>query len=674
MSRKSILILNPSPRESERLSSFIRHLRPVVAAAAPAEIPSIAAAAEIDAALVDAGFAGAPGLEKALGRDVPVIVTGSDEAAVERAAAAWPSVYYVDTFVARPGDAGGLELVRAVERALEDGRFRSEAEALRRSLALQEAKTRDIFAEVQEIKGLINLNLFREVERRVAIEAKYVSYQKERERLEVLLRKIYAAEDVRSLLDLVPDIRDIVQASSMTVYMIEENDVIGRYLRPLVWESAFLNHSDFTRFIAPLDAQDFAAAAARYGRAVNVVDPAADPRMAKRYTDHLKHPPRSLLAVPIMHDRTVIGVVEVYDKTSEAKKGNGGFTRDDQQILQSLSEHMAIAMIKLNLIQYDALTGLLRPDPFFEKVLQKVNVSGHRRQEEGIPALVMGDVDWFKNYNDRNGQEAGNKVLRELAQVLKMSIREEDLLCRYGGEEFLIFFPGVKGLEAASHLTERIRKNVADHYFEFQEFQPGHNLTMSFGITIFPGRPGERAVPMTRADLKQLAGEADLALAEAKGKRRPEFRTLEGPEPAEGKNRVAVYEREEILQRVRPEAEKPRERPSRERRKHERHAVSTVLVFHEESGYRVAKTVNISLGGARIITDTKLCAAKTMDVILVLGETASSLRGDVIYSEKAETEPPIFYSGLRFHDLKYRDVKELEAYLAQFPGKGPAEG
>ena len=94
--------------------------------------------------------------------------------------------------------------------------------------------------------------------------------------------------------------------------------------------------------------------------------------------------------------------------------------------------------------------------------------------------MVMGDVDWFKHYNDRNGQEAGNRLLRELAAVLKSSIREDDLLCRYGGEEFLFFLAGVNNIEEATLLTERIRKTVEDHYFDYRGIpappQPDHEL------------------------------------------------------------------------------------------------------------------------------------------------------------------------------------------------------
>jgi len=202
---------------------------------------------------------------------------------------------------------------------------------------------------MQEIKGLINANFLLEIEKRIAIETKYVWFQKERQRVEAILRKIYASDDVGSLLDMVPDIRDIVRASSATVYIIETNELLGRYLKPLVWDNAYPSHAEFAKYIALWDSQDFAASVARYGQGINTTDLAFDRRLTKRYAEFLRSPLKSLLAVPIMHDRKVIGVVEVYNKTVEGKPSPEGFSREDQQILQGLSEHMAIAMMKLNL-------------------------------------------------------------------------------------------------------------------------------------------------------------------------------------------------------------------------------------------------------------------------------------------------------------------------------------
>jgi diguanylate cyclase (GGDEF)-like protein len=665
MSQKSILILHPSPAEIDRLSKLAMMFGPVAAWTDAENLASRLGSMPLGVAVIDAGLARYPVFRDILRPTTAVILTGPDENALRQAVEEWPPAFYVDLFVSVPDTPRDRFLMRALERALDHARLKTEAEELRRSLAQQETKLRDVYAEIQEIKGLINANFLMEIEKRIAIETKYIWFQKERQRIEAILRKIYASDDVSSLLDIVPDIRDIVKASSATVYIIEENELIGRYLKPLVWDNAYLSHADFSKYIALWDSQDFAATVARYGQGINTTELAFDRRMTKRYTEFLRAPLKSLLAVPIMHSRKVIGVVEVYNKTVQGKASAEGFNREDQQIVQGISEHMAIAMMKLNLIQYDALTGLLRPEPFFEKVLQKVNALGKRRREEGGLAIVMGDVDWFKDYNDRNGHEAGNRLLRELAHVLKLSIREEDLLCRYGGEEFLFCLTGVKGQEDAAALTDRIRKNVEDHYFEFQEFQPRNSLTMSFGVTAFPRQEADSLPAMTKADLKRLASEADLALAEAKGKRRPGLKVREGEDAALNKNRVSIYAEDMNGERGKAEPQ-----PVPERRKFERFKASTLLMVRENGAFKVAKTVNISLGGARVISDIKLPLAKTVDTILVLGDKANLVRSDVIYSEKLDNEPSFFYSGLRFRDLTYKDIKGLEEYLLQHKRKG----
>jgi diguanylate cyclase (GGDEF)-like protein len=669
MSQGQILILNPFPEEADRLSKVAAAFGSVTALADLQNLPEKIAGLSPSAAVIECSMARSPLLRDLIGPATALVLTGTDADSLRQAAEEWPPAFSVDLFLLSPGVPQDRFFTRAMERALENARQRAEAEALRKSTADQEAKLRDVYAEIREIKGLINSNFLLEIEKRIAIEAKYVWFQKERQRIETILRKIYAADDVSSLLDILPDIRDVVKAASATVYIIEGSEASGRYLKPLVWDNAYLSHADFSTYIAPWDAQDFAATAARYGQGINVSDLAQDRRMSKRYAEFMRTPLRNLLAVPIMHNRKVIGVVEVYNKMDQGKIPAEGFSRQDQQILQGISEHMAIAMTKLNLIQYDALTGLLRPDPFVEKVLQKVNALGKRRSEEGGFALVMGDVDWFKNYNDRNGHEAGNRLLRELAHVLKLSIREEDLLCRYGGEEFLFFLRGAQDVHEAFLLTERIRRNVEDHYFEFQEYQPQNNLTMSFGVTVFPKRRTEHPLSLTREDLKKLASEADLAMAEAKGKRRPGLKLPEETEHAPAKNRVSSYAAREGEGPKNAELRPPQERSLRERRKHERMNASTVMMIKENDAFRVAKTINISLGGVRVVSDARLPPAQTMETILVLGDRAAPIKTCVVYSEKPEGDSPFFYSGLKFKDLSHADIRALEDYLVRFRSK-----
>ena len=664
MTRKRILISNPSSSEAERLLRLARKYGSAASEAGMEKALTEIESGTVSVAVLDAGLVLSSPPRNRIGPSVAVLLTGADPASLERAGGEFPEGVYVDGCVTSPENPREQLLTRALARACDHARLKAESDGLKLALRHNEAKVRDVCREILEIKSLLNTNFIREVEKRLDIEAKYVWSQKERLRVEAVLRKIYGADDVNSLLDIVPDIRDIVQASSVTVYIVEESDTLGRYLKPLVWDNAFLTHSEFSKYVAPLDSQDFAASVARFGHEVNIPALGFDKRLSRRYQSFLKAPLKSLLSVPLKHDDKVIGVVEVYNKTVAGKHDPEGFNRDDQRILQGLSEHMAIAMTKLDLIQYDALTGLLRPEPFFEKVLQKVNALGKRRREEGSMALVMGDVDWFKNYNDRNGQEAGNRLLRELAGVLKISIREEDLLCRYGGEEFLVFLTGVKNREEAAQLTERIRKNVEDSYFEFQEFQPRNNLTMSFGVTVFPKKAGEH--PLSKTDLKRLAGEADLALAEAKGKRRPDLRSPAPGAAAAAKNRVCTYRWEKDDDVTTGPAPPAPALPFREKRRHERIPVSTVLMFRENGGFKVAHTINISLGGVRIVSDTRLPPAKTLETIIVLEDKANIIRSDVIYSEKAEGETPLYYSGLRFRDLDPNEIHGLEGYLSHF--------
>jgi len=663
MIQKRIVVVHPSPAEAERLARLAQKYGPVTVRTGPEAALADFAEGGVAAAVVDVVFAASANLRAMVRPPTGVLITGADEAELTGAIEGWPPALDVDFCRTSPAAPREIPFLRALGRVVEIARLKSEAADLRRSLGLQEVKVKDVLGEISEIKGLLNTGFLHEVEKRLAIEARYVGSQKERRRFESILRRIYGADDVSSLLDIVPDIRDIVQAASVSVYLLEENEVIGRYLKPLVWDNTFLIHSDFSRYIAPLESPDFAASVARFGHDINIASLAYDRRLSKRYTSLLKAAPKSLLGVPIMQGPRVIGVLEVTNKTAGGQLVAEGFSHEDQQTLRGLSDHMAIAMAKLNLIQYDALTGLLRPEPFFERVLQKVNALSKRRREEGAMALVMGDVDWFKVYNDRNGQEAGNRLLRELGYVLRLSIREEDVICRYGGEEFLFFLMGVKGVEEAAQLTERIRKNVEDHYFELQEFQPRGNLTMSFGVTVFPKEPGGEPVPLTKKELKRLAGEADLALAEAKGKRRPDLKPRGPGEAPVDKNRVCSF----IWQELGGSEAVGRPAPQfREKRKFERFNVSTPFLVREEGGFRVAKTVNISLEGARIVSDAPVAGGISLDTILIIEDKATPIRSTVVYSEKGGGDAGLFYSGVKFENLTLLEIRSLESYLSHF--------
>jgi len=610
--------------------------------------------------LIDAELADDRALKEMLDKTPSLILTGREEDTLKETARHWPDDRFVDYLVISPRPVDITRGERIVKIAQDYARLKSDVESLTLSKESMEKKFKRVYTEIKDIGSALSEGFMKQLEKRIALEARYIRFQKLKEKFENILKKLYAANDVNNLLDIVFDIKDLVQAGGISLYVLEENETLGKYLKPLVWDDAFLSHADFARHVALFLAQDFAATVARKGEEINTANAAADPGFSGRYQQQLKAPLYSILCTPLKHDKEVIGAIEVYNKSADDKVSKAGFSLEDQQIMRGLSEHISIAMTKLNLIQYDALTGLLRPDPFYEKVIQKIESQGKRRQEVDSYAMVMGDVDWFKNYNDRNGHEAGNRLLRELAGIMKTSIREDDLLCRYGGEEFLFFLAAVKNVEEATLLTERIRKNIEEHYFEYEEFQPRHNLTMSFGVTVFPRKELTEPGAATKALLKKIAGEADMALAEAKGKR---FKNLPYNENLITKNKVCAYVRDKAAVMGRTGVLQGQERMIVEKRKSERYYASTLCIYKENGGHKVATTVDLSLGGAKFSSESQFPLAKTLDFFLILGSRANLLTGDVVYSQKVSPHSSYFYTGVKFKDLSSEDRKLLETYF-----------
>jgi diguanylate cyclase (GGDEF)-like protein len=665
MLQVSVLVL---VREIEQALKIVRvcerEFQPIVANS-PEELKALMNTHDFWAMVVDSSYAAYDRWKELIKPDVSVIIVGSNEAEVYQMLLTWPQEYYLDYVLDNNGQPLEPILSLLLQRAVYVSRIKKEWAELQQSLSLSARNTREIFRQIKEIKQLINQNYLRELEKRLTIETRYISFQKERQKTEGIIRKIYLANDVSSLLGVVPEIKELLEARGLTIYLIEENETLGKHLKPIIWDDTFITHPETYRYVARLGAPDFASAVATYGLEINLADSASDRRYSIRYQHNLKEPLKSILAVPIIYENQIIGVVEVYNKSSAGELVAEGFSQEDQEILRGLSEHIGIAMTKLNLIQYDALTGLLRADPFFDRILQKVNSMSKRKKEEGSFAMVMGDVDWFKHYNDRNGHEAGNRLLQELALIMRQSVREEDLICRYGGEEFLFFLEGVSSLEEACQLTERIRKNIEEHYFPFEEYQPRNNLTMSFGVTIYPRRQMMSSEGLTRDDLKHLVHECDLALAAAKGKETWRLPPSEGQPKAVLKNRVVAYSRDWESGEQPATAIGFQEKLYREKRHFQRYFTSTFLIYREDSEFKVSKTINLSLGGTKIISEKPLPVSRPLEVVLVLGKKARWLQTEVVYSEKAGTETPTFYTGLRFKDLSPEDLGLLQDYFQE---------
>jgi diguanylate cyclase (GGDEF)-like protein len=107
-----------------------------------------------------------------------------------------------------------------------------------------------------------------------------------------------------------------------------------------------------------------------------------------------------------------------------------------------------------------------------------------RTKRSGEPmAVAMMDLDRFKQVNDTYGHPTGDVILYETAEILRQTVREIDMVGRYGGEEFIAILPGANEDDAA-HFAERVRQAVANHVFRDEANEV--RMTMSGGVASFP--------------------------------------------------------------------------------------------------------------------------------------------------------------------------------------------
>lgn len=144
----------------------------------------------------------------------------------------------------------------------------------------------------------------------------------------------------------------------------------------------------------------------------------------------------------------------------------------------------------------DGLTGVYNHRFFHEALSEKIHIAS----KKGMPISVLFiDIDHFKHYNDLNGHQKGDEILKRVAGLIGEGIRKEDVLARYGGEEFAIILPDAcrdRGLDIA----ENIRKIVQDTYIVGQENQPSGNLTISIGIATYPDNARDELELIKSAD------------------------------------------------------------------------------------------------------------------------------------------------------------------------------
>jgi diguanylate cyclase (GGDEF)-like protein len=194
--------------------------------------------------------------------------------------------------------------------------------------------------------------------------------------------------------------------------------------------------------------------------------------------------PRPLVAVPILREQNLLGVVTVVDPI------DGSFGPDDVETLAGLAVQAGVAIENARLHRAveqqavtDELTGLANRRQFYD-VLGREFERAHRF---GTPlSLVLLDIDDFKRINDTHPMKhlAGDAVLGAVAAAIAVHTRDIDLAARYGGEEFAVLLPQTDR-EGAVNLAERLRIAIAAQVVSFGEGD-GISVTASFGVASGP--------------------------------------------------------------------------------------------------------------------------------------------------------------------------------------------
>jgi diguanylate cyclase (GGDEF)-like protein len=217
--------------------------------------------------------------------------------------------------------------------------------------------------------------------------------------------------------------------------------------------------------------------------------------------------PAGYICVPLLTKGKTIGIIYL-----ETVQGSEPLSAK-KPLIDAISEQITLALTNLNLQEIlrgqavrDSLTGLFNRRYMDESLGREISRALRKAHTLGV---IMFDIDHFKEFNDTLGHEAGDAVLRELGAFLLKQFRSEDIVCRFGGEEFIIILLGAS-LDNTQTRSEALRKAVK----QLDVYHRGtllNKITLSIGVAAFPDH-GNDAETLLRA--------ADHALYRAKNEGR----------------------------------------------------------------------------------------------------------------------------------------------------------
>ena len=201
----------------------------------------------------------------------------------------------------------------------------------------------------------------------------------------------------------------------------------------------------------------------------------------------------SIILVPLYEETRMRGILEVHlpDRDTPGNDTIFNLAILGRGVLAVLANHDSLE----KMVSIDSLTRVHNRNSYEAQVRLEIERAQRDRKEL---AFLMIDIDDFKRVNDVHGHEAGDRILRLVAQAMKRHLRKIDLLFRYGGEEFIALLPGA-GREPAARTAERVREVVAELGVDLDEGERV-SVTISVGGCIYPVDAQDESELFRKAD------------------------------------------------------------------------------------------------------------------------------------------------------------------------------
>jgi diguanylate cyclase (GGDEF)-like protein len=217
-------------------------------------------------------------------------------------------------------------------------------------------------------------------------------------------------------------------------------------------------------------------------------------------------------------DGGVRGCIATFDDVTEIENINRQLVEALEELKTSREEVEARNLALQEMAMRDSLTGSLNRRAFFDAAIPAFNEA---RARQDPLSCVMVDIDYFKSFNDRFGHAVGDEVLKVTSRILAGGVRNGDVLCRYGGEEFCILMPRT-GIDEAKRVAEQLRQTIEMRAARAVSSLHSVNVTASFGI----------AELADQESCEELMDNADQALYVAKEEGRNRVKLHDVPESA----------------------------------------------------------------------------------------------------------------------------------------------